>query len=123
MSKTHSALNSFGYAINGIKEAIKNEPNIRVHLIIGLIAVIVAYFLKFNRTEWIILVFTISFVLNLELINTALEAIVDIVSPQIQRKAKIAKDVAAAAVLISAILAIIVGLFLFLPKILTIKAL
>jgi diacylglycerol kinase len=121
MSKTHSALGSFGYAIEGIKEAIKNEPNIRIHLIIGIMAAILAYFLKFSKTEWIILVFTISFVLILELINTALEAIVDIVSPQTQRKAKIAKDVAAAAVLISAILAIIVGAFLFLPKILTLK--
>ena len=121
MSKTHSTIYSFGYAIEGIKEAIKNEPNIRVHLAIGLVASILAYIFKFSKTEWIILIFTISFVLILEFINTALEAIVDIVSPRTQRKAKIAKDVAAAAVLISAILAVIVGLFLFLPKFLTIK--
>jgi diacylglycerol kinase len=121
MSKTHPTISSFGYAIEGIKEAVKSEPNIRIHLIIGFIAIIMAYILRFNKTEWIILIFTISFVLILELINTALEAIVDIVSPQIQRKAKIAKDVAAAAVLVSAILAVIVGLFLFLPKFLTLN--
>ena len=121
MSKTYSMDRSFGYAIEGIKTAIKEEPNIRIHLLIAAIVSFFAFLLKFNKTEWVILVFAISFVLILELINTALEAIVDIVSPQIQKRAKTAKDVAAAAVLISAILSIIVGLFLFLPKILTLN--
>lgn len=117
MSKGHSTTLSFKYAIDGIVESIKNEPNIRVHLIIGILAVISGFLLNIEKNEWIILAFTISFVLILELINTSLEAIVDLISPKRRLKAKIAKDVAASAVLVSAILSIIVGVFIFLPKI------
>jgi undecaprenol kinase/diacylglycerol kinase (ATP) len=117
MSKNHSSLESFSLAISGLRVAIKNEPNLRIHLTIAFLAVILAAFLKFNSNEWIILFFTIAFVLILELINTSLEALVDLVSPEIRYKAKIAKDVSAAAVLISAILSIIIGVILFLPKI------
>ena len=118
MSKTHSTIKSFGYAFDGIKEALTNEPNFRVHSAIAFSAVLLGLILRLESYEWIILAFTIAFVLILELVNTSLEAIVDIVSPQIAPKAKVAKDVIAAAVLISAILAVIIGLFLFLPKIL-----
>ncbi len=117
MSKTHPTLVSFGYAFSGLKAALKKEPNIRIHLILALMAIILAFFLKFNPTEWIILAFTIAFVLILELINTSLEALVDIVSPEIKEEARIAKDVSAAAVLIGALLSLVVGAFLFLPKV------
>lgn len=119
MSKTHSTAKSFGYAWDGIKEAIKNEPNIQIHLIIAVIAIALGMAFKLTSNEWIVLAFTIAFVLILEFINTALEAIVDLVSPRIQPKAKVAKDVAAAAVLVSAVLSVIIGILLFLPKILT----
>jgi len=118
MSKAHSTLGSFSYAFSGIKLALKNEPNIRIHFILAAIAAVGAYFLRFSRQEWIILFFTIAFVLILELINTTLEAIVDIVSPQRRTRARLAKDVSAAAVLISALLAVTVGALLYLPKIL-----
>ncbi len=118
MSKAHSTFGSFSYAFSGIRLALKNEPNLRLHLIIGIVVAIAAYFLKFSKFEWIVLAFTIAFVFILELINTTLEAIVDIVSPTRRARAKLAKDVSAAAVLISALLAVIVGVFLFLPKIL-----
>jgi diacylglycerol kinase len=100
MSKTHSTFRSFGYAWDAI------------------IAIVLGLALKLSSQEWIILSFTIAFVLILEFINTALEAIVDMVSPRIRQEAKLAKDVAAAAVLVSAILSVVVGIFLFLPKIL-----
>lgn len=119
MSKTHSTLISFSYAFSGIKIALKNEPNIRIHLVLAFVASILAYFLNFSPTEWVILAFTIAFVLILELINTTLEAIVDIVSPEVSQQAKIAKDVSAAAVFISALLSVIIGAFLYLPKILS----
>jgi len=118
MSREHSVGKSFSYAISGFGLALKNEPNIRIHLAVSLVAIIAAYFLRFSRNEWVILFFTIAFVLVLELINTTLEAIVDIVSPKFRPEAKFAKDVSAAAVLVSAILSLIVGAFLFLPKIL-----
>jgi undecaprenol kinase/diacylglycerol kinase (ATP) len=118
MSKSHSTFSSFSYAFSGIKLALKNEPNIRIHLVLALIATVGAYFLHFSRQEWIILLFTIAFVLTLELINTTLEAIVDIVSPRVRPQAKLAKDVSAAAVLVAALLSLAVGALLYLPKIL-----
>ncbi len=119
MGLHHSTNKSFFYAFSGIKTAFKNEPNLRIHLFIGFGAIILAIFLNFTLTEWILLVFTIYFVIVLELINTVLESVVDLVSPEIQPKAKIAKDVSAAVVLIAAGTAIIVGALLFVPKILS----
>lgn len=117
MGKKHSPVKSFKYAYEGIVEALKNEPNIRVHLGFAMLAVILGFVFNLTNTEWIILSFTIAFVLILEMVNTSLEAIVDLVSPQRRPRAKVAKDVAASAVLISAILSIVVGAFIFLPKI------
>ncbi len=119
MSKAHSTITSFGCAFSGIKTAIKNEPNVRIHLMIAVSAIILAILLKFRPVEWIILLFTIAFVLILELINTSLEVLVDIVSPEVNEKAKIAKDISAAAVFVSAFLSVIIGVFLFGPKILS----
>ncbi len=118
MSRFKTIPQSLGYAYWGLKTAVKNEPNFRVHLTIGTAAIILAWLLGFSTIEWLILIFTVSFVLILELFNTALEAIVNLVSPQIKPHAKIAKDVSAAAVLLAAMTAIIVGLILFLPKLL-----
>lgn len=116
MSKTHSSLESFRYAFSGLKAALKNEPNIRIHLGIALLVIVAAYFLRFTSTEWIILAFTIAFVLILELINTILESLVNLVSPEIRDEARFAKDVSAAIVFVSAVLSVIIGAFLFLPK-------
>ena len=77
-----------------------------------------AVFLNLNPVEWLVLILTISIVLILELINTSVEALVDLVSPEVKDKAKIAKDVCAAAVLISSISSVIIGGLLFLPKLL-----
>lgn len=116
MSLEHPLAKSFGYAIDGVKTALKEEPNFKIHLVIAFFSLFLATFLGFSPTEWIILFLTISTVLTLELINTTLEAIVDIISPEYRQKAKVAKDMAAAAVLVSAIAAFFVGIFLFLPK-------
>lgn len=118
MSLVHSIPKSFSYALQGLGRAIKEEPNFRVHVILGTIATILALALRFSALEWLILVVTIFFVLVLELINTTLENIVDLVSPEIRDEAKAAKDVAASAVFLSAVFAILVGFALFLPKVL-----
>ncbi len=110
-------IKSFKYAIDGIKEAFQSEKNMRVHFVLMVIAIILGIILKLSSIEWAILIITIGLVLILEFINTSLEQIVDIVSPEKQEKAKIAKDVAAAGVLISAIVAVLIGSFIFLPKI------
>lgn len=118
MSSKHSGLKSFGYAGNGIKEAFQNEPNFRVHVIAGIIALILAIYFKFSVEKFTILILTIFFVIILELLNTAIEKVVDKISPNYSRLAKVAKDVSAAAVLLSAIAAVLVGLLLFGPYIL-----
>lgn len=117
MGIAHSTVKSFSFAFDGIKTAFKEEPNFKIHVVLALLALILAVILGFSGIEWLILLFTITLVLTLELVNTALEEIVNLVSPEIKEGAKVAKDVSAAAVLISAILAIVVGLVLFLPKI------
>lgn len=116
MSKTHSTIKSFSYAFDGIKHAFKNEPNFRIHLVIALLVTVSAFFLKFSPIEWAILSITIFLVICLEMVNTALEAIVDLVSPEIRDIAKIAKDITAGAVFFSALLAITIAILLFLPK-------
>jgi diacylglycerol kinase len=116
MSLQHPIPESLTYAFEGLKTAYKNEPNFRFHIVSAVIVLIAAFLLKFSAWELAILTLTIGFVLILELINTTLEALVDLVSPEIRKQAKIAKDVSAGAVLVSAILAITVGIILFVPK-------
>lgn len=118
MSTDFRITRSFRFAFSGIKEALKSEPNLKIHFLLAFLAFVLAYILKFSSVEWAILVITIGLVWILELINTSLEAIVDLVSPEVKEKAKNAKDVAASAVLISALTSLLVGAFLFLPKIL-----
>jgi len=117
VSKKNPVSTSFKFALEGLKLAFLSEPNFRVHTLFAITVLILALILGFNLAEWTILLFTISFVIVMELFNTAVEAIVDLVSPEIKPKAKIAKDVAAAAVLISAMVAVIIGFVLFIPKI------
>lgn len=118
VSHTHAAIKSFKYASDGVRQAFKQEPNFRAHIVIAILALAVALFLGLSPLEWAILLLTIVFVIALELLNTAVEELIDIVSPHIDPRAKVAKDVAAAAVLLSAIVACIIGAILFLPKIL-----
>lgn len=118
MTTRHSIAKSFGFAFEGLKEAIINGRNFRIQLFFGVVASVLGYFLKITEIEWLMLILTISFVLILELVNTSLESIVDLVSPEIRDSAKIAKDVSAAAVLIASITSIVIGAIIFLPKIL-----
>jgi len=117
MSKQHSLKDSFKYAVSGIKSTLDQEPNFRIHLFVGFVSLVSALFLNFNYLEWVILLLINFLVIILELVNTSIEAIVDIVSPDKRIEAKIAKDVAASSVLAASVLAIVVGLLLFLPKV------
>jgi len=118
MGLRHSTTKSFTYAFAGLKTALKNEPNIKIHTFFAILAITFALFLKVSTVEWLLLTFTIFYVITLELLNTVLEALVNLVSPEIQPFAKVAKDVSAACVLMAAIMSVIVGLVIFLPKIL-----
>jgi len=117
VSKKRTITSSFSYAWEGIIEAFKNEPNFKIHLVFAALAITAGFVLKISSQEWTTLILTVSAVITLELINTAIEALVDITSPKISRLAKTAKDVSAAAVLITSLGALIIGLIIFLPKI------
>ena len=117
MESKHSLFKSFVFAFTGLKTALAKGRNFRIQFFLGIIASTGAYFLKFTADAWAILVITIASILILELINTSIESIVNIVSPEIRPEAKIAKDIAAASVLIAAIASLFIAAFLFLPKI------
>jgi diacylglycerol kinase len=109
---------SFGYAFAGIGHALRTQVNMRVHVAIAIGVVIAGVGVGLNAVEWAVIAVTIGVVWQAELFNTALEAIVDKVSPEFHALAKAAKDCAAAAVLIAAICAVGVGVALFGPRLL-----
>jgi diacylglycerol kinase len=122
MGLRHPTAKSFSYALEGLKTALQQEPNFRIHIFMAALALTLGVFLKLSTLEWLFLSFTIFYVITLELLNTVLEALVNLVSPEHQYFAKVAKDVSAACVLMAAFLSVIVGLILFLPKIVLIIA-
>lgn len=118
MESHHSLFKSFKFAFDGVKIAVLKGRNFRVQLAIGALSIVLGLIFKLTPAEWLDLFLIINLVLILELINTSIESIVDLVSPEVHEKAKIAKDVAAAAVLITSFTSIVIGTFIFLPKIL-----
>lgn len=108
---------SFTYPIKGLRYAYRNEQNLAVDVGVALLVTIAGFIFKLNLVEWAILALTIGLVISCELINTAIEAVVDLVTEDYHPLAKVAKDTAAAAVFVFAIVAIIVGLIIFLPKV------
>lgn len=109
-------IKSFQYAIEGIIVAIKKERNLKIHISIMTLVIICGIIFKISTTEWIICIILFGLVISLELVNTAIENAVDLVTLEKKPKAKIAKDVAAGAVLVSAIASAIIGLMIFIPK-------
>ena len=107
---------SFGYAFEGIFTCIRNERNMKIHVVITLLVIIAGFILGLSVTEWCICLGLFGLVMALELVNTAVEAVVDLVTAKRHPLAKIAKDTAAGAVLIAAIMAAVIGLLIFVPK-------
>lgn len=120
MRKTKKIRNSFKYAIEGIWTSFKTERNMKIHIFIMILVIIAGIILKINKSEWIICIILFAIVIGSELFNTSIETIVDMVMPEKNEKAKIAKDVSAGAVLVVAIGAAIIGLVIFVPRILNI---
>lgn len=110
-------LKSFIYAYRGIIVAVKTQHNLQIHIIAMLICIFFGLILKINQTEWILLILFFALVIAMEIINSAIELLTDIASPQFNNKAANVKDMAAGAVLISAIAAFISGIIIFVPKI------
>lgn len=113
MKREQNRSNIFSYALWGIKWVIIHERNFKAHLLAAFLAIGFGWFLKISVIEWTLLSFAIFLVLILEMVNTSIEKTVDIATKEHQPLAKIAKDVAAGAVLLAAINAIIIGIIIF----------
>jgi diacylglycerol kinase (ATP) len=109
-------VSSFRYAFAGLRYLLWTQRNAKIHTAIGLAVVGLGFALGIDRYEWLVLILTIAMVLAAEGVNTAVEAAVDLASPGYHPLAKIAKDVGAGTVLLTAIAAVIVGIVLFLPR-------
>jgi len=108
----------FIYAWQGVKYAFATQINFKFHSFSAVVILALGYFLQLNLMEWLWISAAILLVIVAELFNTALEVLVDLVSPEYNRKAGIVKDLSSAAVLLTAVLSSIIGICIFLPKIL-----
>lgn len=113
--KAKKIINSFKYAFEGIISSFKAERNMKIHIFVMILVILAGYILKITKLEWIICIILFGIVISAELFNTAIETMVDIVMPEKNDKAKLAKDVSAGAVLVVAIASAIVGIMIFLP--------
>lgn len=112
----------FRYAWKGLKVAILTERNVKIHLLAMIMVIIIGLITKLSSVEWAILFLTIGAVISMEIMNTALERALDYLEPKKHTAIGTAKDLAAAAVLVTAIIAIIIACLIFLPKWLAILA-
>lgn len=115
-------IKSFKYAGNGAKHLFLNEHNFRIHIGATILAVILGILLSISPTEWCIVVLCIGSVLCAEGLNTAIEIICDRVNPEYDEAIKKAKDISAASVTFVALVALIVGIIIFLPKLLSLSS-
>ena len=111
-------LKSFGFAINGIIETAKEQHNFWIHCLAAVLVVVLGFLVNISPAEWLFIVFAIGFVFAAEIFNSAIEKMVDHISPEFDKNVGLVKDMAAGAVLISAITAAIVGIIIFVPRIL-----
>lgn len=114
---------SFGYAFQGIFNTIRTERNIKIHCAAAILVTIFGIWLQISKTEWMICFILFGLILALELVNTAVEATVDLFTEERKLLAKKAKDAAAGAVLIVAIFAAVIGILIFIPKLLDVAGL
>lgn len=114
--KSKSLIESFNYAVSGIIYTLKTERNMRVHFIITTIVIILSLFFDFTKLELLMLFFSIALVLIAEMINTAIEKTVDLITEEFHPLARLAKDIAAGGVLISALNSLVVGYLLFFDR-------
>lgn len=109
-------IKSFSYAWDGIKTLFAEEHNARIHLAVTLVVITLGLAFEISSSEWIVICLIVGLVFACEILNSAIENICDLVSPNYNEYVKKAKDLGAAATLVSAIVAIIIGLFIFAPK-------
>ena len=113
-------INSFKYSFQGIIHAVKNEQSVLVMVICTVLAVTFGFLLKISMLEWFFILIAIGLVLGTELLNTAIEATMDLLSQTYHPLAKVAKDTASASVFVYSIIAFIIGCLVFIPKVIDI---
>ena len=116
--KNKNLIDSFKHAFVGIGVAINSERNLQIHIAIMFLVIIFGIILKISVVEWFVCLLLFGGVISLEMINTAIETTVDLITMERNPKAKLAKDASAGAVLVMAIVSVIIGLIIFVPKIL-----
>ncbi len=114
--KSKNIFYSFKYATEGIIYGLKSARNLKVDLVVSILIIVFGFIFEISSIEWLIVIMCFGLVMSLELVNTAIEEVVNLASPDIHPLAKISKDVAAGAVLLSAIASAVIGLIIFLPK-------
>jgi len=115
----HKEVNRFGAAANGLKMFIRNEVHAKVHGFAALMAIGMGLLLQIERYEWILLIVGIIIVIGFEMMNSSIELLCDKIEPNYHHQIKMIKDMAAGAVLVVALGSLLMGCFIFLPKIYT----
>ena len=118
MNKTKNLGESFYHAGEGLLHCIRHERNIRVHLVMAVVALVLGCILKITHYEFLVLFLIIGVVIVSEMVNTAIENVVDMITADFHPLAKIVKDITAGAVMFSCIVAVCIGLIIFIPHIL-----
>ncbi len=115
-ARAGTLFSSFGYAFAGLRYCLVTQRNFRIHIAGAITGAIVGLLLNLSLTEWAVFATTVALVLAAEMVNTMVESLVDLVTTEYHPLAKVAKDVAAGIVLLTAIASVVVGLLIFAPK-------
>lgn len=118
--KNKKLINSFKYAFSGIATAFKSEKNMKIHFTMMMLVIIFGILLKISLNEWLVCIMLFCMVIGSEMINTAVENVVNLAMPTKNEVAKNTKDISAGAVLVFAIGSAIIGLIIFIPKIINV---
>ncbi len=119
MSRLRQHTVSFKHALDGVIYTFKTQPNFKVHTIFAVIAITASIYFQVSPAEWAVIIFIIGLVLVTEMINTSIESVVDLATEEFHEKAKVAKDVSAGMVLVTAIISVLVGILIFVPHFIT----
>jgi undecaprenol kinase len=110
-------MKGFSAALNGLRTAFKTEINMKSHIATAILVLLSGWYFRLSDTEWVLIMLCIGMVISAEMLNTAIEYLVNFISPEIHPEAGKIKDISAGAVLIAAASALISGLIIFLPKV------
>ena len=111
-------LKSVGYAFKGMLVLIKTEASIKIQIFIAIVVTIAGFYLNISHTEWIVQIAMIGLVMSIEGVNTAIEYIADFIHPDYHPKIGLIKDIAAGAVFIASVVAVIIAMIIYFPKVL-----